>query len=133
MANSLVSIKSGTSASYVDLPCPIDYAVNSTTIVDNARNGDGKVVGSVIRNSVRSITLKWNFLSLDDMSTVAKLFDKDYGGDFYFSCKFFDPTAKAWLTKDMYVGDRPTNTAHIKLVNDMPVGYTDVELSLIEV
>ena len=133
MANSLVSITSGSFVN-IALPCPSDYKVSSSTLVDSARNADGVVAGSVIRNSVRKVEMSWNYLSLDDFSMIAKLFDEDYGGSFFFQATFFDPTEKGWITKDMYVGDRITDTAHIKLDTNtgMPIGYTNVSLSLVE-
>lgn len=135
MANKLVSIKSGTSSSYIDLPTPSTYKVISSTIVDSARDSSGKLNANVIRNSMRKVELSWLYLDLIDFSNIAKLFDEDYGGSFSFSCRFFDPTANAWLTKEMYVGDRVTDTAKITLdsVTGKPIGYTDISLSLIEV
>ena len=141
MANDLITITSG-SYTAVALPVPSTYKVLSSTIVDSGRNGDGKVVGSVIRNSVRSIEISWNFLSRAEFSALARLFDSDTydnkHGSFYFSCTFFDPTANAYITKDMYVSDRPTDTAQIKMEYDsnnklIPVGYVGTSISLIEV
>ena len=136
MANDLIKITAGSYTDYV-LPCPSEYQVNSSTLVDSGRNGSGVVVGTIIRNSVRSIEITWNFLDKDTFAGIARLFDTatydNKHGSFYVSATFFDPTANTTITKTMYPSDRITNTAHIKLVNGEPVGYEQVKLTLVEV
>ena len=141
MANDLITITAGDYTS-VALPVPSTYKVLSSTIVDSGRNGEGKVVGGIIRNSVRSIEISWNFLTRQQFSDLARLFDTDLynskRGNFFFSCTFFDPTANAYITRNMYVSDRPTDTAQIKMEYDgngkpIPVGYVGTSISLVEV
>ena len=146
MASSLVAISIDGGTTYTDLPAPIDYKMTSTTLVDSARNTEGVVVASIIRQGVRKVQLKWNYLTITEFSNMAKLFEtgsrtKEDGttltatGSFFFKAKFFDTIFGEYVKDvDMYVGDRITDTAKIKLdANNKPIGYTNVSLSLIEV
>ena len=150
--NPLLQIMPSGTATWLDTPACSDYKMTSTTLVDNARNSGGFVVASVVREGIRKIELKWNFLSLDDFSTLAKMFEGSRtGGVGAFTChiKYFDTIVNAIvdssgdshftdangsnLDRLFYVGDRVSNTAKIKLdSNNKPIGYTNVSLSLIE-
>ena len=89
MANELITITAG---DYTDvaLPVPSTYKVLSSTIVDSGRNSEGKVVGGIIRNSVRSIEISWNFLTRQQFSDLARLFDKDLYNKIIIDVEFID-------------------------------------------
>ena len=147
MANNqpLVSISIDGGTTYTDLPTPIEYKMTSSTLVDSARNTKGVVIASVIREGVRKVQLKWNYLTITEFSNIAKLFEsgtrtladdttETISGSFFFKAKFFDSVLGKFIKDvDMYVGDRITDTAKITLIDGKPVGYTNVSLSLIEV
>ena len=43
----------------VALPEPSAYSGNTATIVDSARNLEGRVIGSVVRDDVAKVELSW--------------------------------------------------------------------------
>ena len=47
-----------------DFPEPSTYNATTSTIVDSARNVQGKVVGAVVRHNVAKIELSWKYLIL---------------------------------------------------------------------
>lgn len=124
------------------VPTPSDYIGNTATIVDSARNTDGYMIGTVIRNGVAKIQMKWNFITAQDWSDMLKQFEPEYGGAFVRSVTFFNQTSAQLETRDMYVGDR-TSSGSFLLYNEtnapseawlgLPRGYLGAQFSLIEV
>ena len=142
--NPLIKIKPYGTLNYVYIPACIDYKMTSTTLVDSARNTKGFVVSTVVREGIRKIEIKWNYLTLAEFSLVAQLFESKYGGNFFCYCYYFDTIVGDFVDSELdlingeprmfYVGDRVSDTAKIKLdSNGKPIGYTNVSLSLIEV
>lgn len=123
------------------VPTPSTYIGNTATIVDSARNVDGYMMGTVIRNGVAKIQMTWNFLSADDWAALLKQFEPSYGGAFIRSVTFFNQTSGTLETRNMYVGDR-TSSGSFLLYNEdnapdpahigLPRGYQGAQLSLIE-
>lgn len=122
-------------------PTPSKYTATTSTIVDSARNANGVMIGSVIRNDVAKIQMSWNFIEPWDWSAILKQFEPKYGGAFIRTVTFFNQTLGQIETRDMYVSDR---TAESFLLFDyynapdlswagLPKGYKDASLSLIEV
>lgn len=142
MADSLVEIYNPTITTtlqrdranndYVCLPCPSEYSGSSSTLVNSARNVKGVVIGEVIASDIAKVEITWNYLTRTQYSEIAKLFERLYGGSFFVKVKFFDSVKNDWNEKIMYPNDRSFHTAKIKLVNGMPVGYTNVSLHLID-
>ena len=152
--NPLLQIKPSGTNTWLNTPACSDYKMTSTTLVDSARNSKGFVVSTVVREGIRKIELKWNFLSLSDFSTLAKMFEgSNTGGTGGFTCyiKYFDTILNSFINSEngytttggsvlgsttprlFYVGDRVSDTAKIKLdSSNKPIGYTNVSLSLIE-
>ena len=116
----------------LELPCPSKYNGVSTTLVENARNTKGEFVAKVIRSNVAKVEMSWNYLTIDQYSQIAKVFEEDYGGSFVHLVCFFNATIGCFDIRQMYVGDRTFDTAEIALINNMPVGYQSVPLHLIE-
>ena len=114
------------------LPAPSTYDATTATIVDSARNTEGVMIGSVIRDDVAKVSMTWKFISADDWANVLKLFSRANGGQFINDCTFFLQDTNAWTTRKLYVSDR---TAGIFLRNaDSSIkGYLNAKLSLIEV
>lgn len=123
------------------VPTPSTYVGNTATIVDSARNVDGYMIGTVIRNGVAKIQMSWNFISAQDWSNLLKQFEPSYGGSFIRRVTFFNQTSGTLETRSMYVGDR-TSSGSFLLFNEvnapdpswigLPRGYQGASFSLIE-
>lgn len=122
------------------LPTPSEYTANTATVVDAARNVAGYTVGTVIRNDVAKVTLKWNALKPADWAAILKKFDPKYGGAFYQTVQFLNQTSNAMETRRMYVSDRNAGMHILYTENDnvdaaligTPKYYLGASLSLIE-
>lgn len=124
------------------VPTPSTYVGNTATIVDSARNVNGRMIGTVIRNGVAKITMTWNYISADDWAALLQQFEPSYGGNFTRNVTFFNQTSNALETREMYVSDRNTSGAHLVYKDwnapsvdriGLPPGYLGATLSLIEV
>lgn len=111
------------------LPEPSEYTSSTSTLVDSARNVDGKVVGSVVRPDVAKIELKWRYLTAEQWASVLSLFTNN----FYNSVTFFNQTTAGYTTRDMYVGDRSAGMWRRNPTTGEVMGFTDCALNLIEV
>lgn len=128
---------------WVELPTPSDYSGISTTLVDSGRNNDGQVIAQVLRSDIAKIELKWNFLTTEQYSAIAKLFEQNLGGSFIVPVSFFNvitglfegdvsiaPNSSVRL---FYPNDRKVEFARMVLNNDgTPQGYQNVSLHLID-
>ena len=47
----------------LDFPDPSTYNATTSTIVDSARNIQGRVVGAVVRHDIAKVELSWKFLT----------------------------------------------------------------------
>ena len=115
------------------LPEPSAYAGNTATLVDSARNLEGVVIGSVIRDDIAKVELSWRYLPVDVWANINKLFNEKQGGRFYNTVTFFDQSAGGWVTKTMYVSDRSAGMWRRDPDNGDVLGWTDCKLSLVEV
>lgn len=125
------------------VPTPSTYIGNTATIVDSARNTDGYMIGTVIRNGVAKIQMTWNFISAQDWAVLLQQFEPSYGGSFTRNVSFFNQTSGEVETRQMYVSDR-TSSGSFLLYNEkncggdtsligLPRGYLGAQFSLIEV
>ena len=124
------------------LKTPSEYIGNTATIVDSARSTNGFMIGTVIRNGVAKIQLKWNYISAEEWAEMLMQFEPEYGGSFVRNVTFFNQTTGAMETRSMYVSDR-TSAGSFLLHNEtttsdpdkigLPRGYLNAQLSLIEV
>ena len=106
----------------------------STTAVDSSRNANAKVIASVVRSDIAKVEAKWAYLTVEQYSALAKLFEQKYGGSFFVRVCFFDSIAGGFdCSREFYCGDRKVAFARIKC-NEyyMPIGYENVGLNLIE-
>ena len=128
---------SGSSGNYTFLPAPSTYKMTASTLVDSARNSEGFVIGNVIRSGVRKVEMSWNFLTQEQYSLIAQLFEGD--DKFFNEVIYYDTITGQMETKQMYVGDRVSDSAQIVASYDNNGnitkinGYANVSLSLIEV
>jgi len=113
----------------VALPEPSEYSASTSTLVDSARNVAGYVIGSVIRNDVAKVELKWRYLTAQQWASVLSLFTNS----FYNEVKFFNQATASYTTRKMYVGDRKAGIWRRHPETGEVMGFVDCALSLIEV
>jgi len=144
----LFSIWCETTQSWYHVPCPSSYQGLSTTIVDSTRNKQAQVIGQVVASDVAKIEASWNFLTVEQFSELAQLFEAKYGGKFFVPVSFFDEVKGEYEgSVDMppsfadgdnpirifYPNDRTGLVAKIKLNEyNEPIGYENVSLHLID-
>lgn len=117
----------------VALPEPSTYNAQTSTIVDSARNVQGKLIGAVVRDDVAKVELSWRYLPVEEWAKIGRLFKTASGGSFINSVTFFDQTEGAYVTRDMYVSDRGSGLWRRDPNTGAVMGWTDCKLSLVEV
>lgn len=113
----------------VELPEPSEYRGNTATLVDSARNVQGRVIGSVIRHDVAKVELSWRYLTAQQWAEVLSLFNQS----FYNSVKFYNQATADYTTREMYVSDRNAGMWRRHPVTGEVMGWTECSLSLVEV
>ena len=116
-----------------DFPEPSTYSGNTSTLVDSARNVNGVMVGSVIRDDVAKIEISWKYLTVEQWARIQKCFRNSSGGKFINLVTFFDQSVGGWVTKEMYVNDRTAGMWRRDPETGDVLGWTDCSLNLIEV
>lgn len=116
-----------------DFPEPSSYSGNTSTLVDSARNVQGRMVGSVIRDDVAKVEISWRYLTVKQWADIQKCFRQSSGGKFINLVSFFDQSIGGWVTKEMYVNDRKAGMWRRSPENGDILGWTDCSLALIEV
>lgn len=112
-----------------ELPEPSSYSANTATLVDSARNVNGVVIGSVIRNDVAKVELSWRYLTVEQWASILSLFTKS----FYNNVRFFNQATGEYTTRQMYVSDRTAGMWRRHPVTGEVMGWVDPKLSLVEV
>ena len=110
-------------------PEPSTYSAVTSTIVDSARNVNGKVVGAVVRNDVAKIELTWKYLTAQQWATILSLFTSSFYNEVY----FLNQATNTWETRTMYVSDRNASGWRRNPNTGEMMGYTGCSLSLVEV
>ena len=116
-----------------DFPEPSTYTGNTSTLVDSARNVQGRMVGSVIRDDISKVEISWKYLTVEQWARIQKCFRRSSGGKFINNVTFFDQSVGGWVTKEMYVNDRKANLFRRDPKTGDVLGWVDVSLALIEV
>lgn len=116
-----------------EFPEPSTYSGNTATIVDSARNLQGIVIGTVIRDDVAKVEVSWRYLTVKQWADINKCFRRSSGGKFYNSVTFFDQAIGGWVTKTMYVSDRSSGMWRRNPETGEIMGWTECSLSLVEV
>ncbi len=117
----------------VALPEPSTYSGNTSTLVDSARNVEGIMIGSVIRDDVAKVELQWRYLTVQQWASINRLFKQSAGGAFINSVRFFDQAAGTYVTRQMYVNDRKAGMWRRNPETGEVMGWTNCTLALIEV
>ena len=112
-----------------DFPEPSTYSATTSTIVDSARNVQGRVVGSVVRNDVAKIEMSWKYLTAYQWAQILSLFTSS----FYNEVRFLNQATNTYTTRTMYVSDRNAAMWRRDPRTGAVMGYTGCSLSLIEV
>ena len=112
-----------------DLPEPSTYSANTATLVDSARNVQGVVIGSVIRNDVAKVELSWRYLTVEQWARILSLFNRG----FYNEVTFFNQSTGTYTTRNMYVGDRQASIWRRNPATGEIMGWVEPKLALIEV
>jgi hypothetical protein len=117
----------------VTLPEPSTYKANTSTLVDSARNVQGKMIGSVVRDDVAKVELSWRYLPVEEWARIGKLFKTASGGNFINSVTFFDQTEGNYVTREMYCSDRTSGMWRRDPNTGAVMGWTECHLALVEV
>lgn len=117
----------------VALPEPSEYNSTTATLVDSARNAEGVMIGSVIRDDVAKVEMTWRYLTASQWSAINKLFNRSFGGKFINSVTYFDQDRNEYTTKNMYVSDRTSGMFRRNPKNGDVMGWLGSRLALIEV
>lgn len=112
-----------------ELPEPSTYDAITSTIVDSARNVNGRVVGSVVRHDVAKIELSWRYLTAEQWATILSLFTNN----FYNDVRFLNQATNNYEIRTMYVSDRNASMWRRDPNSGAIMGYTGCSLSLVEV
>ena len=116
-----------------NFPEPSTYKGNTSTLVDSARNVQGIMIGSVIRDDVGKVDLTWKYLTVEQWANILKCFRIASGGKFINKVTFFCQDIGDWTTRDMYVSDRNADMFRRDPKTGEVLGYTGCSLSLVEV
>ena len=116
-----------------DFPEPSTYSGNTSTLVDSARNVQGVMIGSVIRDDIAKVELSWKYLTVEQWANIQKCFRQSSGGKFINLVTFFDQSVGGWVTKEMYVSDRQSGLWRRDPKTGDVLGWTNCSFSLVEV
>lgn len=112
-----------------EFPEPSSYSAVTSTIVDSARNVEGKVIGSVVRADVAKIELSWKYLTVEEWAHVLSLFNSS----FFNEVRFFCQNTGTYEVRTMYVSDRQAAMWRRHPETGAVMGWTGCSLSLVEV
>lgn len=110
-------------------PEPSTYNATTSTIVDSARNVEGKMIGAVVRHDVAKVEMTWRYLTAPQWASILSQFTSS----FINNVRFFNQVTNSYTTREMYVSDRTASVFRRHPTTGAIMGYTDVRLALIEV
>ena len=116
-----------------EFPEPSAYSGNTSTLVDSARNVEGIMIGSVVRDDVSKVEMSWRYLTVEQWARIQQCFRERSGGKFVNLVEFFDQSVGGWVTKEMYISDRTAGMWRRDPKTGDILGWTDCKLSLVEV
>ena len=112
-----------------EFPEPSTYSATTSTIVDSARNVQGKMVGAVVRNNIAKIELTWRYLTVEQWAAITSIFN--YG--FIADVRFLDQTTGNYDVRSMYCSDRTAGMWRRHPETGAVMGWTECRIALIEV
>ena len=117
----------------VALPEPSTYSGVVSTLVNNARNSQGVMIGAVIRDNIGKVEMTWKYLTVQQWSLINQLFNESGSGHFVNTVTFFDQVSGGYVTRQMYVNDRSAGMWRRNPTTGEVMGWTNCKLNLIEV
>lgn len=87
---------------YVKAPSAYQWDEEDISEPDAGRTEDGLMHKKMMRRAIK-LSLTWNNLRLDDISSILKIFDHEY-----LSINYLDAKQGTYQTKTFYVGNRTT-------------------------
>ena len=112
-----------------NFPEPSTYSGTTSTIVDSARNVEGRMIGAVVRHDVAKIELTWRYLTAQQWSELLSKFSTNFQND----VTFLNQVTNSYTTRRMYVSDRTSGMWRRNPTTGAVMGYTDCRIALIEV
>ena len=112
-----------------NLPEPSTYSGTTSTIVDSARNVEGKMIGTVVRSDVAKIEMTWKYLTAEQWAEMLSKFATNFTNDI----RFLNQATNTYVTRKMYVSDRTAGMWRRNPSTGAVMGYTNCRISLIEV
>jgi hypothetical protein len=112
-----------------ELPEPSSYSAVTSTIVDSARNVEGKMVGAVVRHDVAKIDLSWKYLTVEQWANILSLFNDS----FINNVRFFNQATGNYDVRSMYVSDRDASAWRRDPVTGRVMGWVNPRIALVEV
>lgn len=112
-----------------NFPEPSTYSATTSTIVDSARNVNGYVVGSVVRQDVAKVELSWRYLTVQQWANVLSVFASSFEND----VRFLNQVTGNYEIRTMYVSDRTAGMWRRNPSTGEVMGWTNCSVSLVEV
>lgn len=130
-----VRVKKSKNGAWISLPVPAEGGVSYEiqTIVDDARNSLGTLVGEPVGMDKIKLNITYPPLTNEELNVILKVFDREQGGSFTVYVEFYDPRVMKRVTRKMYVGDRsfdPWIVPNVKL--GVPNRWINCQCNLIE-
>ena len=129
----LVTILPEKSKAY-PLPDPASYTSKTSTMYDGGQSVSGKLLASVVREDVATVSLSWRYLTAQEWADINALFNGGIeGGSFINKVRFFNQSTGTWVEpRDMTVSDRSAGLWR-QDENGNVAGWLDCSLELTEV
>ncbi len=115
-----------------DLPDPSEYSATTSTVVDSARNVEGKMIGAVIRSGIVKAEMTWKYITAEKWAEILNLFEPSKGGSFINDVTLYLQDINDWETHSLYVSDR-TAKMFLRRKDGSVRGWLDARIALIEV
>ena len=112
-----------------NFPEPSTYMATTASLVNSARNVEGRMVGAQIRPDVAKIEITWKYLPADQWASILSLFSNSFINEVH----FWNQVTNDYDDRDMYVSDRSSGLWRRDPQSGDIMGYTNCSLSLVEV
>ncbi len=135
LKDTYIRVRVRRSDSWIDLPTPAEEGVSYEiqTVVDDARNADGMMIGNPIGLDKIKLNIKYPPLTDDELHLIMSIFDRNQGGSFFVYVNFYDPRIQRRVTKYMYVGDRSFDPWIVPdVTTGIPNKWVNCQCNLIE-
>ena len=97
------------------------------TLVDSARNTEGKLTAQKLGRDQDKSSLSWNFLTKQEWETLVEF----WNDNFIFNFCYYSPVKRAFITRKFYVSDREYEYFDIDS-SGRPTAYVNCTANLID-